>query len=97
LYGNDEAAKKGTQSVLAYVLDRTLRLIHPFMPFLSEEIWQHIPHEGETLTLAEWPRPNASFESPQAVKEMNMLKDVIHAVRNIRGEINVPMSRKIEL
>lgn len=97
LYGNDAEAKRGTQSVLAYVLDRTLRLIHPFMPFLSEEIWQHIPHEGETLTLAEWPRTDAAFESPQALKEMNMLKDVIHAVRNIRGEMNVPMSRKIEL
>lgn len=50
LYGADAAAKAKTQSVLAYVLDRTLRLIHPFMPFITEEIWQHLPHEGETIT-----------------------------------------------
>ena len=55
LYGTDAAAKKQTQSVLAYVLDQTQRLIHPFMPFISEEIWQHLPHDGETITLAAWP------------------------------------------
>lgn len=54
LYSTDEAAKKATQSVLAYVLDRTQRLIHPFMPYISEEIWQHLPHVGDTITLAEW-------------------------------------------
>ena len=51
LIRKDAEAKRSTQSVLAYVLDRTLRLIHPFMPFISEEIWQHLPHEGETITL----------------------------------------------
>lgn len=97
LYGEDPAAKKMTQTVLAYVLDRTLRLIHPFMPFISEEIWQHLPHEGRTITLASWPVYNAKFEAPQAVSEMELLKDVIHAVRNIRAEVNVSMGKKIEL
>lgn len=97
LYGTDEAAKKATQSVLAYVLDRTQRLIHPFMPFISEEIWQHLPHEGETITLAEWPVYDAALEAPDAVKEMELLMDIIRAVRNIRAEVNVPMSKKIEL
>ncbi len=97
LYGQDEAAKKKTQSVLAYVLDRTQRLIHPFMPFISEEIWQHLPHEGETITLAEWPKENAEFEAAEAVREMELLMDTIRAVRNIRAEVNVPMSRKVEL
>lgn len=97
LYGEDEAAKRSTQSVLAYVLDRTLRLIHPFMPFISEEIWQHIPHQGEVLMLAEWPAFESAHEAPDAVKEMNMLMDVIRAVRNVRAEVNVPMSRKVEL
>ncbi|OXM86868.1 valine--tRNA ligase [Paenibacillus rigui] len=97
LYGNDAEAKKTTQSVLAYVLDRTQRLIHPFMPFISEEIWQHLPHEGETITLASWPVFEARFEASDAVSEMELLMDIIRTVRNIRAEVNVPMSKKIEL
>lgn len=97
LYGTDAAAKKKTQSVLAYVLDQTQRLIHPFMPFISEEIWQHLPHEGETITLASWPTEKAAFESPDAVREMELLMDAIRSVRNIRAEVNVPMSKKVEL
>jgi valyl-tRNA synthetase len=97
LYGTDEAAKKTTQSVLAYVLDRTQRLIHPFMPFISEEIWQHLPHEGETILLAPWPIFDAKWEAADAVEEMDLLMDIIRSVRNIRAEVNVPMSKKIEL
>ena len=97
LYGSDEQAKKKTQSVLAYVLDRTMRMIHPFMPYISEEIWQHLPHSGETVTLAEWPVYRAEFEAPEAVREMTLLMDMIRAVRNIRAEVNVPMSKKVEL
>jgi valyl-tRNA synthetase len=97
LYNTDEAAKKATQSVLAYVLDRTQRLIHPFMPYISEEIWQHLPHEGETITLAEWPVYDTALEAPDAVKEMELLMEMIRAVRNIRAEVNVPMSKKIEM
>lgn len=55
LYGEDEAAKKTTRSILAYVLDQTMRLLHPFMPFLTEEIWQHLPHQGESITVSQWP------------------------------------------
>jgi valyl-tRNA synthetase len=97
LYGEDAEAKRATQSVLAYVLDRTQRLIHPFMPFISEEIWQHLPHEGETITLASWPVYDAALESPEAVREMELLMDMIRSVRNIRAEVNVPMSKKVEL
>ncbi|PQP80043.1 valine--tRNA ligase [Paenibacillus sp. PCH8] len=96
-YGEDPVAKKKTQSVLAYVLDQTMRLIHPFMPYISEEIWQHLPHEGETITLASWPVYDPKLENPEAVAEMNLLMDTIRAVRNIRAEVNVPMSKKIEL
>lgn len=96
-YGEDPVAKKKTQSVLAYVLDHTMRLIHPFMPYISEEIWQHLPHEGETITLASWPVYDLALENPGAVAEMNLLMDTIRAVRNIRAEVNVPMSKKIEL
>ncbi len=97
LYGQDEQAKRSTQSVLAYTLDRTQRLIHPFMPFISEEIWQHLPHEGETISLAAWPTYDAALEADEAVREMNLLMDIIRAVRNIRAEVNAPMSRKVEL
>lgn len=97
LYGVDPAAKRKTQSVLAYTLDRTLRLIHPFMPFISEEIWQHLPHEGETIMLASWPEYDPALENSEAVEEMNLLMDMIRAVRNIRAEVNAPMSKKVEL
>ncbi|MBB6729305.1 valine--tRNA ligase [Cohnella zeiphila] len=98
LYGNDEAAKRSTQSVLAYVLDRTLRLLHPFMPYLSEEIWQHLPHEaGETITLAAWPAYDPAFEAADAVGEMGLLMDAIRAVRNVRAEVNVTPGKKVEL
>ncbi|WP_276352839.1 valine--tRNA ligase [Cohnella caldifontis] len=98
LYGEDDAAKRCTQSVLAYVLDRTLRLLHPFMPFLTEEIWQHLPHEaGETITLAAWPAYDPKFEAEEAVKEMSLLMEAIRAVRNIRAEVNVSPGKKVEL
>lgn len=98
LYGEDAAAKASTQSVIAYVLDRTLRLLHPFMPYLSEEIWQHLPHEaGETITLAAWPAYDAAFEAPDAVAEMGLLMDAIRAVRNVRAEVGVTPGKKIEL
>ncbi|CAM3736900.1 valine--tRNA ligase [Cohnella lubricantis] len=98
LYGADAEEKRSTQSVLAYVLDRTLRLLHPFMPFLSEEIWQHLPHEpGETITLASWPVYDAKFEAPEAVSEMSLLMDAIRAVRNVRAEVGVTPGKKVEL
>ncbi|MCC2683530.1 MAG: valyl-tRNA synthetase [Paenibacillaceae bacterium] len=97
LYGDDADAKRQTQAVLAYVLDRTLRLMHPFMPFITEEIWQHLPHEGDTIVLAVWPEYRAEREAPDAVREMGLLMDIIRSVRNIRAEMNVPMSKKVEL
>ncbi|WP_409341686.1 valine--tRNA ligase [Paenibacillus sp. MBLB4367] len=96
-YGTDAEAKKNAQAVIAYVLDRTMRLLHPFMPFITEEIWQHLPHEGETIVLSSWPVYEERFEAEQAVREMELLMDAIRAVRNIRAEVNVPMSKKVEL
>ena len=97
LYGTDEESKRSTKSVLSYVLDNTQRLLHPFMPFISEEIWQHLPHVGETITLASWPIVKSEHEAEDAVREMELLMEVIRSVRNIRAEVNVPMSKKIEL
>lgn len=97
LYGDDPQAKKTTQSVLCYVLDQTLRLLHPVMPFITEEIWQHLPHQGTSITVAEWPKVNEQHHYPESVKQMALLMDVIRNVRNIRAEMNVPLSKKIEL
>lgn len=97
LYGDDPQAKKTTQSVLCYVLDKTLRLLHPFMPFITEEIWQHLPHQGTSITVAVWPKVNEQHHYPESVKQMALLMDVIRNVRNIRAEMNVPLSKKIEL
>ncbi|APH04210.1 valine--tRNA ligase [Bacillus weihaiensis] len=97
LYGEDEAAKKTTRSVLAYVLDNTMRLLHPFMPFITEEIWQSLPHQGASITIAEWPTVNQELTDVQAAAEMKLLVEVIRAVRNIRSEVNTPMSKQIPM
>lgn len=97
LYGEDEAAKKTTRSVLAYVLDQTMRLLHPFMPFITEEIWQHLPHEGETIVTAAWPTVNGTLHFEKEAEDMKLLMEIIRAVRNIRAEVNTPMSKKVPL
>ncbi|UPG64710.1 valine--tRNA ligase [Metabacillus endolithicus] len=97
LYGEDEAAKKTTRSILAYVLDHTMRLLHPFMPFITEEIWQSLPHKGESITVAAWPTVNEQLTDRAAATEMKLLVEVIRAVRNIRAEVNTPMSKQIPM
>lgn len=97
LYGENEAAKKTTRSILAYVLDNTMRLLHPFMPFITEEIWQNLPHEGESITVAKWPEVNPEFTDEKAAGEMKLLVEMIRSVRNIRAEVNTPLSKKIKM
>ncbi|MBS4199828.1 valine--tRNA ligase [Bacillus sp. FJAT-49732] len=97
LYGEDEKAKLTTRSVLAYVLDNTMRLLHPFMPFITEEIWQNLPHQGESITIAAWPQVDLSLSDQSAAGEMKLLMDIIHSVRTIRAEVNTPMSKKIKM
>ena len=97
LYGEDEDAKKMTRSVLAYVLDNTMRLLHPFMPFITEEIWQNLPHEGESITVAAWPTVDESLTDQSQSSSMKLLMDIITAVRTIRAEVQSPMSKKVAL
>lgn len=97
LYGEDEAAKKTTRSILAYVLDQTMRLLHPFMPFITEEIWQHLPHDGESITVAAWPTVRSDLHFAEEADNMKLLMDIIRSVRNIRAEVNTPMSKKVPL
>ncbi|MCD7032898.1 valine--tRNA ligase [Metabacillus sp. GX 13764] len=97
LYGEDEAAKLTTRSILAYVLDQTMRLLHPFMPFLTEEIWQNLPHKGESITIAKWPEAKQELSDEKAAEDMKLLVEIIRSVRNIRAEVNTPMSKQIKL
>jgi valyl-tRNA synthetase len=97
LYGEDEAAKKTTRSILAYVLDNTMRLLHPFMPFITEEIWQNLPHQGESITIASWPQADRALIDREAADDMKLLVEVIRAVRNIRSEVNTPLSKKVDM
>ncbi len=97
LYGDDEQAKLTTRSILAYVLDNTMRLLHPFMPFVTEEIWQNLPHEGESITTAPWPTVNEAYTDKEAAAQMKLLVEIIRSVRNIRAEVNTPLSKKIKM
>ena len=97
LYGEDEEAKQTTKSILVYVLDQTLRLLHPIMPFVTEEIWAKIPHTGESLVVADYPMVHPEYDDKTAAKGMEVLKELIRSVRNIRAEVNTPLSKPITL
>ncbi|MDH7486024.1 MAG: valine--tRNA ligase [Anaerolineae bacterium] len=107
LYGDDAAAKATAQQVLTYVLERTLRLLHPFMPFVTEEIWQNLMQEAggkkqeagdgyppEALMVARWPE-EAGLADAQAEAQMGLIMDIVHAIRNARAEYDVPPGRRI--
>ena len=95
LYGReDEKSRYAAQYVLWYVLRQTLELLHPFMPFITEEVWQNLPHAGETIMLAPWPRPQGLADS-LAEKEMATVMAVVTEIRTLRSEKNVDPGRKI--
>ncbi len=95
LYDTQGESSEAAKKVLAYVLTRTLELLHPFMPFITEEIWQHLPHKGETIVRAPWPVETTSY--PEESQQMQMIQQAIKAVRNVRAEKNVPPSKKAKL
>ena len=97
LQGEDEDGKIRAQQVLCYVLTETLKLLHPFMPFITEEIWQALPHEGDYLMLQQWPEHRAGLDFPQEEKAMELIMDAIRGVRARRAEMNVPPSKKAQL
>ena len=94
LYEDTDPTNESAQQVLVYVLSNTLVLLHPFMPFITEEIWQHLPHQGETIMRTKWPKFRDDLVFPQEDREMTMIMDAIKAIRNIRATMNVPPSRK---
>ncbi|MCI7369495.1 MAG: valine--tRNA ligase [Firmicutes bacterium] len=97
LNGDDENAKENAQRVLLYVLTEILKLLHPFMPFITEEIWQALPHEGEALMVADYPKYDEKLHFPVDEVNFEMVMDAIKAVRARRSEMNVPPSRKSHL
>ena len=97
LQGEDAEAKVRAQQVLCYVLTDILKLLHPFMPFLTEEIWQALPHEGDYLMLQSWPEHHVELDFPEEEKAMELIMEAIGAVRTRRSEMNVPPSRKARL
>ena len=97
LYGEDEKSKLAAQKVLVYVLDQFLRLLHPFMPFITEEIWQAIPHEGRFLMLADWPKYDENLNFSVEAAHMESVMNAIRSIRNRRAEMNVPPSKKAAL
>lgn len=97
LQSDDEQQKKNTQNILAYVLDQTLRLLHPIMPFVTEKVWLSMPHVGESLVTADYPVVHDEFKDTAAEKQMQLLIELIKSVRNIRSEANAPMSSAIDL
>ncbi|MDE6840846.1 MAG: valine--tRNA ligase [Oscillospiraceae bacterium] len=98
LQGEDAAAKEQAQQVLVYVLTQTLKLLHPFMPFITEEIWQALPRQGDCqakfLMLDRWPVYSQALDFPQEEKAVGLIIDAVRAIRGKRAELNVPPSRK---
>ena len=97
LYAEEPERKDTALKVLVYVLDQMLKLLHPFMPFITEEIWQSIPHEGESLMLAQWPVYKEELDFKAEKDQMESVMDAIRAIRNRRAEMNVPPSKKAAL
>ncbi len=97
LNGGDEESKLAAQKVLLYVLTEILKLLHPFMPFITEEIWQALPHEGEALMIERYPEWKAELSFPQDEENFEMVMAAIKAVRARRSEMNVPPSKKAHL
>ncbi len=97
LYKGSAEERSQTQRILVYVLSRSLELLHPFMPFITEEIWQKLPHKGETILLADYPQTCSDFENPVAAADMDLLIAMIKTVRNLRAEKKIPLGQKANL
>ena len=95
LYGEDEKAASATRATLKYVLTSTLKLLHPFMPFVTEEIYSYLPHTQGSIMVSSWPKETESF--PAEATAMQNIMDIIVAVRNLRAGMNVPPSKKAHL
>ncbi len=97
LNGDDEEQKATVRAVLVYVMSNTLKLLHPFMPFITEEIWQTLPHTGESIMISDWPKADSALNFAAEEAEMSRIMTAIKAVRNRRAEMNVAPSKKAKI
>lgn len=94
---NDAAANQRAQKVLCYVLRGTMQLLHPFMPFITETIWQALPHEGPSIMVSQWPEYQQSLCFAEQAEQVETMMDTIRAIRARRAEMNVPPSKKAQV
>ena len=94
LYGDDESAKANVKAILVRVLGDSMKLLHPFMPFITEELYQSLPNAEETIMRASWPKYTNDFQFAEEAEEMEGVMDVIRSIRNLRAEMNVPPARR---
>ncbi|NLA84535.1 MAG: valine--tRNA ligase [Clostridiales bacterium] len=97
LNGNDAQAKGTALYTLIYVLSNTLKLLHPFMPFITEELWQHLPNEEESIMVSSWPQVIPKEINLQAEADMEAIMEAIRSIRNVRSEMDVPPSKRAKL
>ena len=97
LFDQENPTGKTAQYVLTYVLSHTMQLLHPFMPFITEEIWQHLPHEGESIVISSFPTYEDRLNFEEEEKQMEVIMSAISAIRNRRAEMNVPPSKKANM
>ena len=95
LYGTDDRAQATVRRMLVYMLDRILTMLHPYIPFVTEAAWLHLPHDGESLMIAEWPSIHETRLDEEAEAQMTVLMETIRTIRNIRSEYNVEPGKKI--
>ncbi len=94
LNSGDEKAAQMARDMLVYIMSNTLKLLHPFMPFITEEIWQTLPHEGESIMISQWPVYKDEYDFSVEEQEMDRIMEAVRAIRNRRAEMNVPPSKK---
>ena len=94
LNSGDEKAAQTARDMLVYIMSNTLKLLHPFMPFITEEIWQTLPHEGESIMISQWPIYKDEYDFSVEEQEMDRIMEAVRAIRNRRAEMNVPPSKK---
>ncbi len=97
LYGDRNAGRRAAQRTLLSVLTTSLKLLHPFMPFLTEEIWQHLVADGTSVMMSEFPKADTARFDPEAEEKMGLIMEVVTRIRNIRGEMNVAPSLKLKV
>ena len=97
LYSKDQKRIEVAQSVMQTVLSGVLRLLHPFVPFITEEIWQRMPHTEGSIMIAQFPQGTDFIYDEESIKEMDLIKEVITGVRNIRGEMNIPPKKDVKI